>query len=185
MRKIVLAIFLLGLAATAHAQFGIRAGLNSANFSNSTFSATTGFHVGGYYLVKTATDLVSVEPGIQYSGKGYKTTAPGIGDVSEKLGYVDIPVLVRLSLIPSLNVFAGPQASVLVSRNYTIGDVKSTTLAPVRGYDLGAVVGLGLKVAAGLNVQASYDIGLTSLNYFNTDVSNRVLKLSIGYTLGN
>ena len=43
----------------------------------------------------------------------------------------------------------------------------------------------GLKVAAGLNLQASYDLGLSSLNYFNTDVSNRVLKLSIGYTLGN
>jgi hypothetical protein len=185
MRKILLAIFLLGFATSVHAQFGIRAGLNSANFSNADFSSITGFHIGGYYLVKTATDLVSVEPGIQYSGKGYSAMAKGGSNVTEKLGYVDIPVLVRLSLLPSLNVFAGPQASVLVSRNYTLGNITSTSLEPVRGYELGAVVGLGLKVAAGLNLQASYDLGLSSLNYFNTDVSNRVLKLSVGYTLGN
>jgi hypothetical protein len=185
MRKIILAIFLLGFAASAQAQFGIRAGLSSANFSNTDFTSTTGFHVGAYYLAKTTSNLLSLEPGIQYSGKGYTAVAPGVGDVTEKLGYVDIPVLVRLSLIPSLNVFAGPQASVLVSRNYTLGTTTSTSLEPVRGYELGAVVGLGLKVAAGLNLQASYDLGLSSLNYFNTDVSNRVLKLSLGYTLGN
>jgi hypothetical protein len=72
-----------------------------------------------------------------------------------------------------------------VSRNYTLGNTTSTSLEPIRGYELGAVVGVGLKVAAGLNLQASYDLGLSSLNYFNTDVSNRVLKLSLGYTLGN
>jgi hypothetical protein len=185
MRKIILAIFLLGIAASSHAQLGVRAGLSSANFSDTDFTSITGIHFGAYYLAKTSSNLLSVEPGIYYSGKGYTTVAPGGGDVTEKLGYVDIPVLVRLSLIPSLNVFAGPQASVLVSRNYTLGNTTSTSLEPIRGYELGAVVGVGLKVAAGLNLQASYDLGLSSLNYFNTDVSNRVLKLSLGYTLGN
>lgn len=185
MRKILLLFFLFAFAVTAQAQFGVRAGYSSANFSNSDFSSIGAFHIGGYYLVKTSADLVSVEPGIQYSGKGYSTVALDGDEVTEKLGYVDIPVLIRLNLMPALNVFAGPQASLLVSRNYTKGNISNSSLEPVAGYELGALVGVGVKVAAGLNLQASYDLGLSSLNYFNTDVSNRVLKLSIGYTFGN
>jgi hypothetical protein len=188
MRKVLLLIFILGLVGSANAQFGIRAGFSSANFSKSDFSSIGAFHIGGYYHVKLDSELVSIEPGIQYSGKGYSTAVAGTADLTEKLGYIDVPVLVRvkaLASVPSLNIFAGPQASLLVSRTATIGDkVTSTSLEPVRGYELGAVVGVGVNVASGVNFQASYDLGLTSLNYFDTKTSNRVLKFSLGYTFG-
>jgi len=132
MRKVLLVIFILGLVGSANAQLGIRAGFSAANFSKSDFSSIGAFHIGGYYLTQTASDLVSIEPGIQYSGKGYSTTVKGSDDLTEKLGYIDVPVLVRvkaLASVPSLNVFAGPQASLLVSRTATIGDkVTSTSL---------------------------------------------------------
>jgi hypothetical protein len=32
MRKVLMAFYLVGIAATAQAQFGVRAGFNSANF---------------------------------------------------------------------------------------------------------------------------------------------------------
>ncbi len=183
MRKILTAIFLVGFVATAQAQFGVRAGFNSANFSDTNFDSKSGFHLGAYYTI--GADFLSVEPGIQYSQKGYQGTEIGTGDpIDEQLSYVDIPVLVRLKLIPAINIFAGPQVSFLASRNYQLGDTSSSSTEVIRGYDMAGVVGAQVRLPLGFNVQASYDIGLTSLNYFDTDVKNQVFKVSLGYSFG-
>lgn len=183
MRKILFLFFLIGFTTAAQAQFGVRAGFSSANFSNTNFSARSGLHLGAYYTF--GGDFISVEPGIQYAQKGYKTTEVGTGDaVQESLGYIDIPVLVRINLLPSVNVFAGPQASLLASSNYKNGDQTSDSSEATKGYEIAGVLGAQVKLPMGFNVQASYDIGFTSLNYFNTDVKNQVFKLSVGYTFG-
>lgn len=183
MRKVLLAFFLLGMAATAQAQFGVRAGYNSANFSDTNFDAKSGFHVGAYYTIGAG--FMSIEPGIQYSQKGYQGTEAGTGKlVDEQLGYIDIPVLVRLSLLPAVNIFAGPQASAFVSSEYQLGDETFDSSEAIKGYEIGGVVGAQVKLPLGFNVQANYDFGLTSLNYYNTDVKNQVFKVSLGYTFG-
>ena len=180
MRKILTVFFLLGLVFSPKAQFGVRAGLSSANFSDTNFNANVGFHVGGYY--RFGTSLLEVEPGIQFGQKGYETNNPTNGNViTETLNYVDVPILFRLNFLPAINVFGGPQLSVLASRNYEEPGNVQTSTEPIRGYDLGAVVGIGGYIPGGINLQLSYDLGLSSLNYFNTDVKNRVLKISAGF----
>ncbi|WP_111671466.1 porin family protein [Algoriphagus litoralis] len=184
MRKILLAFFLLGMAATAHGQFGVRAGYNSANFASTNFDAKSGFHVGGYYTIGAG--FISIEPGIQYSQKGYQGTETATGKiVDESLGYIDVPVLLRLNLLPAVNIFAGPQASVFVSSKYQLGDEMFDSSEAIKGYDLGGVVGAQVKLPLGFNVQANYDFGLSSLNYYDTDVKNQVFKISLGYTFGS
>lgn len=179
MKKLFLFLLTFGLFFTANAQFGIRAGLSSGNFSDTNFNAKVGFHAGGYYRLSAGS--ISVEPGVQYSIKGYETNSPVNGSViSDKLSYIDIPVLIRLDIYPFLNVFAGPQGSLLLSRKYERDSGTDTSTDVIRGYDLGGVVGLAVSIPSGINFQLSYDLGLTSLNYFNTDVKNRVLKLSVG-----
>lgn len=211
MKRIFLIIFCLLSVTTVTAQLGIRAGFNSSNFSNSSdFTSIGGFNFGVYYTgymynlkgkkliavrgiligkyasAINSAGLLSIEPGVQYSRKGYSASISGKGDITEKLGYIDVPILARLNLLPSVNVFLGPQASLLVSRNYSIDkSTESTSLEPIRGYELGAVAGIGVTIRDGINFQVSYDLGLTSLNYFNADVSNRVLKFSLGYFFGN
>jgi hypothetical protein len=180
MKKILILLLSIGLFGTAQAQFGIRAGLSSANFSDTNFNAKLGFHAGGYYQFDAG--FLSIEPGLQYAQKGYEGNEAATGAViSEQLSYLDVPVLFRLNFLPFLNVFAGPQASVLLSRNYELAGNVNNSTDVVRGYDLGGVVGIGVGFPLGLNAQLSYDLGLTSLNYFDTDVKNRVLKISIGY----
>lgn len=180
MKNILLVFLAMFVFQAAHAQFGVRAGYSSANFSDTNFDNTSGFHVGAYY--RAGAGFFSVEPGIQFSQKGYETNEVGTGaKINERVNYVDVPLLFRLNFIPAINVFAGPQASVLISRNYEIGTDTNTSTEVIRGYDIGGVVGLGVNLPIGLNAQVSYDIGLTSLNYFDTDVKNRVLKLSLGY----
>ncbi|OOG75275.1 porin family protein [Algoriphagus sp. A40] len=183
MRKILLLFFLLGFVATAQAQLGVRAGYNSSNFSNTDFDSKSGVHVGAYYNIGTG--FISVEPGIQFSQKGYNGTEAGTGnEVKEQLGYIDIPILVRLTLIPAINIFAGPQPSFFVSSNYEKDGQSSDSSEAIKGYEVGGVVGAQVRLPLGLNFQASYDMGFTSLNYFNTDVKNQVFKLSLGFTFG-
>ncbi|WP_425637363.1 outer membrane beta-barrel protein [Algoriphagus yeomjeoni] len=181
MKNILAFVFFLGLFATANAQFGVRAGYSSASFSDFNSDALSGFHVGAYY--KIGDGFLAVEPGIQYAQKGYTNLMNGSPSTDkELLNYVDVPVLVRVNFLPFLNVFAGPQASVLVSRErkFSDGSTESTT-EPIRGYDIAGVVGVGANLPLGINAQLSYDIGFQSVNYYNQDVKNTVLKISLGY----
>ncbi|MDX5338429.1 MAG: porin family protein [Cyclobacteriaceae bacterium] len=180
MKKVLWVFFMMLFASAAQAQFGIRAGFSSANFSDTNFSPKSGFHAGFYYA--TGSDFIHVEPGLQFAQKGYTGNDDMGVAIDEQLNYLDIPVLVRFNLLPIVNVFAGPQASFLLSRNYQLGSVTSNSLEVLAGYDLAGVVGAQVQIPFGLNLQASYDIGLKSLNYFNTDVKNRVFKISLGYS---
>ena len=182
MKKLLVIVFALGFFGTAQAQFGARAGFSSANFSDFDSDPLAGFHIGAYY--KKDLGFISVEPGIQYSQKGHErigaTGTPAVKN--DRLNYVDVPVLVRVNFLPFLNVFAGPQGSVLVSRKleYVDGSTETST-EPIKGYDIAGVVGVGANLPLGLNAQVSYDIGFQSANYYNQDVKNNVLKISLGY----
>lgn len=181
MRKILMLFFLVGFAATAEAQFGVRAGYSSANFSDTNFNARSGFHAGAYYTLGLG--LISVEPGIQYSQKGYTGTEEVTNlSVDEQLGYFDVPVLVRVDVLPVVNIFAGPQVSILASSKYVKGGQKSDSSEATKGYDVAGVVGAQVRLPLGFNVQASYDIGFASLNYYNFNVKNQVFKISAGYS---
>lgn len=180
MKKIFFLLLSVLLIQGAQAQFGVRAGYNSANFEQTNYRNKSGFHVGGYYRAEAG--FFSVEPGIQFSQKGYESNNGQTGaKIDESLSYVDVPLLFRLNFLPSLNVLAGPQGSVLISRKYSDGTNTVTSTEIIRGYDVAGVVGLGVNLPLGINAQVSYDFGLTSLNYFDTDVKSRVFKLSVGY----
>ena len=187
MKKGLLLFAFLIFAAAAQAQIGVRAGLGSSNFSNGgrmrAFSSIIRPHLGAYYGIQ-ANEKLTVEPGIFYSGKGFKPVPLGTTqEFQESLSYVDIPVLARYAVNADFNVFMGPQVGFLLARTYTKGTEKITDTAPVGGYEIGGVLGVGYQLTAELNLQASYDFGIAPFKYFQADVNNSVLKLSIGYTL--
>ena len=129
------------------------------------------------------TEKLTVEPGLFYSGKGISTVNVNNKEFEESLSYLDIPVLARYAVNEDFNVFVGPQAGFLLARTYTEGSVKLTDTAPVGGYEIGGVLGVGYQLTNELNLQASYDFGIAPFKYFQADVNNTVFKLSIGYTL--
>ncbi|MEB2783786.1 porin family protein [Algoriphagus persicinus] len=178
MKKLLILCFALGLFSTANAQFGVRAGYSLANFSNFESDATGGIHAGVYYRKELG--FISIEPGIQYSQKGYRIDQATAGETKERLNYVDLPLLLRVNFLPILNVFVGPQGSLLVSRKYEAGGNTETSTEAIKAYDIAGIVGVGVKLPLNLNAQVSYDFGIQSLNYFNQDVKNNVLKLSVG-----
>jgi hypothetical protein len=186
MKKNLSLLAFLIFASAAQAQIGVRVGVGSTNFSTEdvqrAFTSLIRPHLGAYYGMK-ATEKLTVEPGLFYSGKGMTTVNDKNKEFTESLSYVDIPVLVRYALNEDFNVFAGPQAGFLLGRTYTKGSEKITDTAPVGGYEIGGVLGVGYQLTAELNLQASYDFGIAPFKYFQADVNNTVFKLSIGYTL--
>ena len=186
MKKGLLLLAFLIFASAAQAQIGVRAGVGSTNFSNGdvqrAFTSLIRPHLGAYYGLK-ATEKLTVEPGLFYSGKGMTTVNDKNKEFTESLSYVDIPVLVRYAVNEDFNVFAGPQVGFLLARKYTEESLKLTNTAPVGGYEIGGVFGVGYQLTAELNLQASYDFGIAPFKYFQADVNNTVFKLSIGYTL--
>ncbi len=187
MKKGLLVFAFLTFAVAVQAQIGIRAGIGSSNFSNGDvqrgFNSLIRPHIGVYYGMK-ATEKITVEPGLFFSGKGMSTTSNITNKkFEESLSYLDIPVLARYAVNKDFNVFLGPQVGFLLARTYTEESVKITDTAPVGGYEIGGVFGLGYQLTSGINLQASYDFGITPFKYFQADVNNTVYKLSIGYTI--
>jgi hypothetical protein len=186
MKKGLLLVAFLIFAAAAQAQLGVRAGIGSSNFSNGDvqrgFTSLIRPHFGAYYGMQ-ATEKLTVEPGLFYAGKGISTVNDANKEFKESLSYLDIPVLARYAVNEDFNVFVGPQVGFLLARTYTEESLKITDTAPVGGYEIGGVLGVGYQLTADFNIQASYDFGIVPFKYFEADVNNTVIKLSIGYKL--
>ncbi|KEO74663.1 porin family protein [Anditalea andensis] len=186
MKKFTIVIIMLVMCMVSvhevKAQFlnaGVRAGLSYPNLSGIDADTFTGFHAGTYFRMNFL-GLWSVEPGIQYSQKGFRSLSSSQGgESSDRFHTIEVPVLVRFTLLPLVNIFAGPQASYLVGRNFS-GATSFTNTDNLRNYDLSGVVGVGLNLPLGFNLQGSYDFGLTSVNYDGLDSYNNVIKISLG-----
>jgi hypothetical protein len=190
--KKVLLIFSLTIliAASANAQsgFGIRGGANFFNFggndvSENDYTNRVGFHAGIYASILGG-GPISIEPGVYYSIKG--TQNDDAANTRAVLNYVDVPLILRLKFGDGFNVFGGPQVSFLTNSKFE-GDFGGSTVSidtnNIKDTDAGLVFGLGYNLPKGINIQGSYDYGLTPIfKDSNADVYNRGFKVSLGYT---
>ena len=198
-------------------RFGVRAGLNVADISGDAVRAfedvadfaqgavsremRPGFHAGVYATIPLGAGF-AIEPGLSYSEKG--TVLQGRVPLEQfkflnvrltgtgRLAYIDVPVLAKVFVTRGFYVFAGPQASFLVSGKVraeagALGfdayqqdfDIKNQ----LRTVDFAAVGGLGYQLDNGLGLSAGYDYGLSSLDKNNRfDAQNRVIKASVNYS---
>jgi hypothetical protein len=219
MKKQILLFASIAISAIGFAQskpsFGIRAGISSSSlkgdavnslqslldYSNGaiTTSGHTGFFAGANASIPVS-ELVSVEPGIYYSQKGYnmkgEMSLKGVeflsANAQAKLTshYVDVPLLLKLNL-NGLQLFAGPQVSYLAKADFrtTAGalgfNVLDKTMDATNQFnrwDAGVTGGIGYKFQNGFNISAAYDYGLSKVDANqNFDSYNRSFKVGVGY----
>lgn len=218
MKKQILLLISIAISTLTIAQlkpsFGVRGGVTSANmrgdavnslgnildFTNGmiTTGSRTSFFAGTYATIPFS-DVLSVEPTLYYSQKGYEMKGAldvkGLGflgaNAKAKLNaqYIDLPVLLKAN-INGFQVFAGPQVSYLTNADLrtTAGvfginllNTKLSAANQFNRWDAGITGGIGYKFINGINVMASYDHGLTrvdanrSLNSYN-----RSFKVGVG-----
>ena len=104
-------------------------------------------------------------------------------------GYIDVPVVAKANF-NGFQVFAGPQASYLVSANlrttagalgFNLIDEKMDATNQLNRWDIALTGGVGYQFAGGFNITASYDHGLSKVDAGkNFSSYNRAFKVGIG-----
>jgi hypothetical protein len=167
-------------AAWAQVGGGIKVGVNLATLSGFNDASTTqrvGITAGGFMTVGLA-PMIAFEPEVLFSMQGSKLhvgTSGVSSDVTAKLDYVQVPLLLRLGnsgkAAASLYAVAGPTFGILVRNQGVTDELKNT--------DLGMVVGAGVTFSR-LLLEGRYTTGLTDFNKGGTVYKNRVLSLLVG-----
>jgi hypothetical protein len=194
--------------------FGVRAGVTSSTLQGDAVNnlqtmldfangmVTTGSHTGffaGTYATIAIDDMLSFEPAIYYSQKGYELKGQLNMKGMEFIGanakakltsnYLDIPVLLKAN-IDGFQVFAGPQVSYLMQADlqtsagvlgFNLLNRKLDATSQFNRWDAAVTGGVGYKFSNGINVMASYDHGLSKVDAGrNLNSYNRSFKLGIG-----
>jgi hypothetical protein len=195
--------------------FGVRAGLSSAtlqgdannslknmlSFANGNITTTnhTGFFAGAYATVPVS-DIISFEPGLYYTQKGYELKGSFNLKGLEFLGanakarlnsqYIDVPLLVKAN-VGGLQLFAGPEVSYLAQADLhtTAGafgfnalNNTSNVTDNFNRWDTGLTGGIGYQFTNGFNIMAAYDYGLSRVDANKSFNSyNRSFKIGFGY----
>ena len=191
---IIVALNLASIGAFAQSpSFGIKAGLNLAKYSikvsangmsgSADSNNLTGF-MGGFYATFKASEMFSIQPELLYSGQGGSSSS---GDL--KLGYINVPLMLRYNATPNFSLQAGPQLGFLISATGGGTDVRDQ----FNGLDLSIPLGFGFDTESGFNGSFRYIIGLTNmakvdlsgsgLSGVDFSVTNQVLQFSLGYRL--
>jgi hypothetical protein len=219
MKKQILLFASIAISALSFAQlkpsFGVRAGVTSStmqgdavnnlkdilDYTNGavTTSSHTGFFAGGNASIPVS-DLVSIEPGLYYSQKGYdmngELNLKGIeflginGKAKLTSQYIDLPLLLKLNF-NGLQLFAGPQVSYLTKADlrttagalgFNVFDKTMDATDQFNRWDAGVTGGIGYQFANGFNISAAYDYGLSKVDASqNVNSYNRSFKVGAGF----
>ncbi len=204
MKKLVLSIAaVLAVGTVAHAQqevkFGPKAGVNFANVSGiDDTDMKTSFYVGAVAEIKF-NDKFSVQPELLYSSQGYKVsgseTIMGVTatfEGTQKLDYINVPIMAKYYIIDGFSVEAGPQIGFLIKAE---GEGESTAMGTTskikednkdfyKSIDFGVNFGLAYDLPMGLFINARYNLGLADIrdNSDNGDaIKNNVIQVGVGY----
>lgn len=209
LRNIIISLFFLGtFSATAQdIHFGVKGGLNLANFSTDLEAQTAvGYHGGVFFAFEL--NRFGIRPELLYSTKGAETSfsftdpnTQGITEVSNdaNLRYLDVPVLLEYKVLPFVRLQAGPQFSLLLDQETTV-DVTNLSGSvdefrqdyDYEDLDLGLAVGVGVNVFM-LDVGLRYTWGITKVSEFEQrvgndpsdirdyELQNNVFQVSVGY----
>ncbi len=171
--------------------FGVKGGVNFANVTGKGFddrSSRTSFHVGALAEFPIQ-EIFSIQVEALYSGQGFEYDFRGpTGDKAEyQLDYINVPVLAKFYLSPSISIEVGPQFSFVVNEEFDSrplddsGDLDLTgTPAEAETFDFGGVAGLTFQTPSGIFATARYNHGFTDI-VKNIDVQNSVFQIGVGY----
>ena len=154
--------------------FGVKAGLSLSNLTNSSLNVRPGLVIGGFANIRF-NDYVALQPELQYAMQGGK-----YDDLTTKLDYIQIPVMVKGYMWKGLNIEAGPQFGFrtvgkekINGKNYSIKDATNV-------FDFAIGVGLGYETEMGLTAGFRYLISATDA-FDGADAKNSVFQLTLGW----
>jgi len=165
MKKFLVVIAALLIAVSAHAQFGIVAGITSSktNMKDAIADASniTQYHVGVTY--KMDLGLLAIQPSILYNMKGTKLNIAELTstELDYKTGYIEIPVQLQVGLnlgIARIYGFAEPFIGYAISNAATLSgqDLKADWDNVKSRLEYGVGLGAGVELIKHVQVSVKY-----------------------------
>ena len=171
---------------------GVTGGVNIAKVAGDDvdgWDSRTAPFFGGF-LEFPITPLMSIQPELLYTMKGATSTDEEGCDVTAKLDYIEIPVLLRVN-IPmegSIKPFvvAGPGLGFNSTAKFEC-DGEEEDIEDIKSMDFGLIFGGGVGIPVGegsymISLFARYELGLTTIDdsEYDEDVKNRAISIGAG-----
>lgn len=189
------ALMLLAASTATFAQHAVgtltlqpKVGMNVASLTKSdNYDSRIGLAAGieGEYQVS---DIFSLSLGAIYSQQGNKIDKTVAGQslkYTNKLDYVNVPVMANVYVVPGLAVKLGVQPGFNVNSkgkavaNTVIGSTDKTVELDAKSVDFSIPVGLSYEYK-GVVLDARYNWGLTKV-WDGSDAKNSVFQFTLGY----
>ncbi len=156
-------------------EVGIKGGANFSNFFNDEVddqNLRIGFQ-GGLFFKAALTDFFAIQPEVLYTQKGsttkYDKFLTGEGDITQKLDYIEVPILAVINLGENLNVHAGPYLAYLMNasiennnENNVFDGIEELNEGDYERLDFGLAVGVGFEFEV-IRFGIRYDYGLKNV----------------------
>ncbi len=157
------------LAGTLSAQnltFGVKGGLNVYSIANDNdvkYDSKMGYHIGMLLHIHVAQHF-AVQPELLYSTQGAKDNSI-LGDVTLKLGYANVPVMLQYMFDNGFRIEAGPQIGFLAKADSELNGSDSDIKDDLKTIDFTVGVGIGyINPPTGFGIDARYNYGLSDIN---------------------
>ena len=178
-------------------KFGVKGGINFSNVYDEegqdfVAEGKAGFAAGGFLSIPLG-KVLGFQPEVMYSQKGFKATGSFLGsnyEYTRTTSFLDIPLLLQIKPAPMLTLVAGPQFSLLETKNSFNGSSTSTQEDAINsdnykkniyGFVVGADVNIDKLVLSG---RAGWDINRSDVDGNSTSprYKNQVIQFTVGYT---
>lgn len=188
MKKAILLVASVMLMHLLHAQrnnveFGIKAGINAANFKidpSYNSKSRIGLHLGALAHIHVA-EHFALQPELMISGQG----ANYDGNNEDKFTYLNLPLLAQVMFGDGFRVETGPQAGLLLNAKSKKGNSESDIDNNFKKGDLAWTFGGGYLSHSGLGIDVRYNLGLSNISKATPDVRNRVWQFGLFYQFRN
>lgn len=189
MKKLIVIVASLLVAVSAHAQFGVVAGITSTKSNLKEAWADvkniTQYHVGLTY--KLDLGLLAIQPSILYNMKGTKLDVAsadvGAAELDYKTGYIEVPVQLQLGLnlgVARIYGFAEPFIGYAITNSATLGgtDLKANWENVKNRLEYGVGLGAGVELIKHVQVSVKYFWNMGDM--YGTNISFAGITKTIG-----
>ena len=187
MKKIMLVAALMLSSVATFAQHAVgsfnlqpKVGVSIANVTESKGTDPRVGIVAGLEGEYQATDIFSVSAGVLYSMQGAKANWDNLIDATNRLDYINVPIMANVYVVKGLAVKLGVQPGFNVS-NKLAANNRATVDNPVKAQSVDVAIPVGVSYEYNnFQLDARYNWGVTKV-YEGSKVKNSVFQITLGY----
>lgn len=188
MKKVLFAALMMFSSVGAFAQHAVgsfnlqpKIGVSIANLTDIKDSDPRVGLVAGVEGEYQASDIFSVSAGVLYSMQGAKANIGNLIDATNRLDYINVPIMANVYVVKGLAVKLGVQPGFNVSNKLKVNnlDAFDNPFAKAQSVDFSIPVGVSYEYS-NFQLDARYNWGLTKV-FENGKDKNSVFQITLGY----